>query len=248
MDLDHACKILEVDLRASPEQIRQAYLDLVKVWHPDKYQHEAPRFIKKAELHLQEINAAYEFLKERIDSRRSAGTSSAANRPTPAESKPPPREPPKPKSKPQPKSQPGPRPRPDPSENVPNNDSANGSRMPFWFLTLLVLPLIRVFTGTPGSVATTAPAAVSVPVAAATSACFSVGSTSEEVIKVQGYPKKFKEKLSWEGGNYSFFYGDSKVYFKNKLVVGWEDNDHNLRISCAPRKDKTPLAKKRIPL
>ena len=45
----------------SKEQIKQAHLDLVKVWHPDRFAHD-PRLQKQAEEKLKAINEAYDFL------------------------------------------------------------------------------------------------------------------------------------------------------------------------------------------
>ena len=46
---------------ASPEEVRRAYLDLTKVWHPDRFAQE-PRLKERAEAQLREINEAYEHL------------------------------------------------------------------------------------------------------------------------------------------------------------------------------------------
>lgn len=43
---------------ASMAEIRQAYRDLVQVWHPDRFQGN-PRLRKKAEESLKQINLAY---------------------------------------------------------------------------------------------------------------------------------------------------------------------------------------------
>ncbi len=45
---------------ASLEEIRQAYKDLVHVWHPDRFSYN-PRLREKAEEKLKEINLAYEY-------------------------------------------------------------------------------------------------------------------------------------------------------------------------------------------
>jgi len=55
------CEILGVEVNASLPEIKRAYRDLVKVWHPDRFQHE-PRLQIKAQEHLKEINEAYEGL------------------------------------------------------------------------------------------------------------------------------------------------------------------------------------------
>lgn len=53
---------LGVDSDASWEVIRQAYKDLVRVWHPDRFQSD-PQLQHRAEQHLQRINDAYLALK-----------------------------------------------------------------------------------------------------------------------------------------------------------------------------------------
>ena len=59
MDLDRCFQVLEIDRHASIEEARQAYKDVVNVWHPDRFS-ENPRLRAKAEKKLKEINAAYE--------------------------------------------------------------------------------------------------------------------------------------------------------------------------------------------
>lgn len=58
-----ALQTLELDRNASCEEIKQAYLDLVIVWHPDRFSHN-PRLQQKAEEKLKLFNQAYEYLKE----------------------------------------------------------------------------------------------------------------------------------------------------------------------------------------
>lgn len=55
---------LSLDRTASFEQIREAYQDLVLVWHPDRFM-DHPRLYKKAEEKLKEVNQAYTYLKTR---------------------------------------------------------------------------------------------------------------------------------------------------------------------------------------
>ena len=58
----NAClRVLGLDSHAGAEEIRQAYKDLVVVWHPDRFAHN-PRLRVKAETRLKEINAAYAWL------------------------------------------------------------------------------------------------------------------------------------------------------------------------------------------
>lgn len=55
-------QILEIEPGASQDDIKQAYKDLAKVWHPDRFA-DTPRLQQKAEEKLKRINTAYEFLK-----------------------------------------------------------------------------------------------------------------------------------------------------------------------------------------
>jgi DnaJ-class molecular chaperone len=59
MDIERSFQILELEPRASLDEARQAYKDIVSVWHPDRFSHN-PRLKRKAEKKIKEINAAYE--------------------------------------------------------------------------------------------------------------------------------------------------------------------------------------------
>ncbi len=54
--------ILELDGSASIEEVEQAYKELAEAWRPESYQN-LPRFKRKAEIKLKEVNDAYERLK-----------------------------------------------------------------------------------------------------------------------------------------------------------------------------------------
>ncbi len=60
-DLDEYYRILGLEPGASHEKVKQAYRDLVNVWHPDRFCHD-PRLQRKAEENLREINDAYKRL------------------------------------------------------------------------------------------------------------------------------------------------------------------------------------------
>jgi hypothetical protein len=53
--------ILGVEESASPEAIRQAYLDAVQLWHPDRFSND-PTMRREAEFITKRINEAYEAL------------------------------------------------------------------------------------------------------------------------------------------------------------------------------------------
>src|SRR5262249_42513578 len=62
MTTAEALDILGVGLGADAAQIRQAYLDLARVWHPDRLAAE-PRLFGIAEEKLKQVNLAYEVLR-----------------------------------------------------------------------------------------------------------------------------------------------------------------------------------------
>jgi hypothetical protein len=61
-ELRKAYEILELEPGASVEEIRTAYRDLVKVWHPDRYQNEPERLRLRAEERVKKITWAYDRL------------------------------------------------------------------------------------------------------------------------------------------------------------------------------------------
>jgi len=87
--MDKYYQILGLNSGASEEEIKQAYRDLVNVWHPDRFSD--PRLKEKANEKLKEINFAYEKLKSYIagDSRRYGSSEENYSK-----SQPPPHEPP----------------------------------------------------------------------------------------------------------------------------------------------------------
>jgi hypothetical protein len=59
--LDEALDVLALRPGATPAEIKGAYRDLVKVWHPDRFGSDV-RLREKAEVKLKEINEAYRLL------------------------------------------------------------------------------------------------------------------------------------------------------------------------------------------
>jgi tetratricopeptide (TPR) repeat protein len=60
-ELDRYYEIFKLKPGASPEMVKQAYRNLVKIWHPDRFFHD-PALQRKAHERLREINEAYERL------------------------------------------------------------------------------------------------------------------------------------------------------------------------------------------
>jgi tetratricopeptide (TPR) repeat protein len=61
LDTYHAYSILGLNIGASQDEIKQAYRDLVKIWHPDRFTDVEQKL--EAEERIKQINAAYEKLK-----------------------------------------------------------------------------------------------------------------------------------------------------------------------------------------
>jgi hypothetical protein len=61
-ELSKCYELLGVAPGTSGRELKQAYLDMAKVWHPDRFSHD-PRLQQKAQEKLKEINEAYELLK-----------------------------------------------------------------------------------------------------------------------------------------------------------------------------------------
>lgn len=89
MELKRCFEILQLPPEASLKEVREAYRDLVKVWHPDRFT-DSFRLKDKAQRQLQEINTAYHqaliHLENRSDRtfKLSGGARSATTRPSPA--------------------------------------------------------------------------------------------------------------------------------------------------------------------
>jgi DnaJ domain len=69
---DEALDVLALKPGATPSEIKEAYRDLVKVWHPDRFGNDL-RLREKAELQLKSINEAYRVLQSNSDAGGIAG-------------------------------------------------------------------------------------------------------------------------------------------------------------------------------
>lgn len=82
-DIIRCYRTLEIEPGASITKVAQAYRDLVKVWHPDRFPNSA-RLQKKADEKLKEVNLAYERLQNYADSKSEGSVSLRSE--TPAQS------------------------------------------------------------------------------------------------------------------------------------------------------------------
>lgn len=72
MDINKCFDVLELDKNANIDEIKQAYKDMVNIWHPDRFSSNN-RLKQKAENKLKEINEAYEELEVFLSSKRPLG-------------------------------------------------------------------------------------------------------------------------------------------------------------------------------
>ncbi|MBW1743990.1 MAG: J domain-containing protein [Deltaproteobacteria bacterium] len=71
MDIRRCFEILELDRNASPDEAKQAYKDIVNIWHPDRFSHN-PRLKQKAEAKLKKVNVAYETVQSFLSKKQTA--------------------------------------------------------------------------------------------------------------------------------------------------------------------------------
>jgi hypothetical protein len=90
---DSALEILGLERNASKAEIKQAYRDLAKIYHPDRFQDD-PRVRAKAEATFKQVNTAYEALKSYSPGVRTTSASGRKARPR-ARPEPAPEPPPK---------------------------------------------------------------------------------------------------------------------------------------------------------
>jgi len=63
-NVDSAYKILEIDPQASDEEVKKAYREMAKKYHPDKVSYLGDDFQKAAKEKFQKVNEAYEDIKK----------------------------------------------------------------------------------------------------------------------------------------------------------------------------------------
>lgn len=58
-DLERSYRVLGLEPGASEQEVKEAYRDLTKVWHPDRFSDKDSRLKEKAEARTKELNEAY---------------------------------------------------------------------------------------------------------------------------------------------------------------------------------------------
>src|ERR687885_454465 len=72
-------EVLGLEPGATAQEIKTAYRDMAKVWHPDRFAHD-PRLQQKAQERLKEINEAYRALLSGSSPTRTRGATRDADR------------------------------------------------------------------------------------------------------------------------------------------------------------------------
>lgn len=75
-------KILKVTPTASPEEVKRAYKEQVKFWHPDRFPVESERLQKLANRQMREINQAYRELEQHFA--KETSKSNTSDKPPPS--------------------------------------------------------------------------------------------------------------------------------------------------------------------
>jgi hypothetical protein len=245
-DLERYYLVLGLRPGASPDEIRQAYRNLVKVWHPDRVSED--RLKQKAEEKLKEINEAYKRLRHARPSQPTDPTTtrraeprkrgvSSPNQTTPHRREDPPRRV---------------RKRPDPiRKRMPLARVLGGVLLipVIWYVTESAVPLLREWLGekmykaafealeaetgneldqqdtSTNTAAKQQPAQseiqITLPLSLPTR-YFTVGSTREEVEAIQGPPDRIIGD--------TFHYGTSHVLFHGDRVVSWNNSYPRLKV------------------
>lgn len=133
MTTREALAVLGLHGRVTRTEVRTAYLDLVKVWHPDRFGGDT-RLQAKAQAQLQAINAAYDFL---------SGTGEERHRPPPSP-KPPAPEPPPPQPASRHHAPPSAAPEPQETPDEPASASAVNSQ---WFGLAVLVAVLALLVG-----------------------------------------------------------------------------------------------------
>jgi hypothetical protein len=267
-DILDCYRILEIGANASLEEIKQAYREQARVWHPDRFPNDV-RLQQKAQERLKQINLAYEQICGRGTHEPRRPTTSTAG-PTPQQAH---------QTTPPPQWTP-PKPSPQAARSAPPRTQSKswfwgpaGRPRHAWVLylgvavaaVLFVLPYIpippptqqsqsssprqtnvfdqfdppRVASPRPSSVlepinrVATAPTPIEIrraePVSelGPQSRYFTIGSTKNDVLRIQGSPDRFTDT--------TFSYGSSDVRFEADRVVSWSNYYPRLKAQLLPR-------------
>jgi len=275
-DLSDFYRILEVGPNASLAEIKQAYRELARVWHPDRFPNDA-RLQQKAQEKLKQINVAYERICGRgAHEPRRPATSTTGPTPQPRQTT---------------SQWTPPKPSPGAAQSVPPKaqrtswfwgpvgpPKINWGKVVLFLITAAVISLLVIARISTESTSSTTRAAMTTssrqpnafdqfdstrtvsprpslalepitPSVAPTPleirraqpvnelapqlGYITIGSTKNDVLRIQGSPDQFTD--------ISFSYGSSHVYFEGDRVTSWVSRFPRLKAQLLPRPGtKTP--------
>jgi len=217
-------EILGISPDASIEARKQAYKDLVKVWHPDRFSHD-PRLQQKAQEKLQEINEAYEKIKSLKNNEaqmkswiKEYGDSSFETQ-----------HPHKPFF----------------SENVLYRKKPKRNMLIWIWIFILTIVFSVALSQVSNRLdhvqpqhrdASSSQSSPSSSLIPNRKTYFTIGSMKNEVKEIQGTPSRIIGD--------TWFYRASQVTFSNDRVVGYSNNSKNLRMKLLPTTDVTHVRTK----
>lgn len=259
MDLPDAYRMLELAAGATEEAVRDARKTLAKVWHPDRHAND-PGLQKKAEQKLADINTAFETI------RAARFPPAPTPKPEPAATPSPPK-PAEHAAKPAPKYDPIPKPAAKPvtyDDLVPRRRvrvwvillvvAAIGVAAYFAIVklgtqsttvppprdaTVIVIP--RVFDSDAAEPEPPADATVidEPPPEPTLTDAITIGSTREQVRKIQGEPKRIFTVITED---WSYGFSEIEIDPTTGRVVAWQQRDVKLAVKLVP-KDAAVAAK-----
>jgi G3E family GTPase len=217
MDDIHKCyEILGLSPDASIEARKQAYKDLVKVWHPDRFSHD-PRLQQKAEEKLQEINEAYEKIKSLKPDEVEMASWAKEHQDSSFETH---------------KAH-----KPSFTEKVhATKKPKRNSLVWIWIVVFFIVFGVVLFQLDEKTEDTEqyqdAPSSLSQD----SKTYFTIGSTKSDVLSLQGAPSRMIGD--------TWFYDASQVAFSNDRVIGYSNNSGNLHMKLLPKTDDAHIRAK----
>jgi len=223
-DMHRYYEILGLSPDASIEARKQAYKDLVKVWHPDRFSHN-PRLQQKAQKKLQEINEAYEKIKSFKNDQSQRTLRTKEHRDSSFETRH--------------------LHKPSFSENVCFRKKPKRNMLVWIWIFILFIGfsvVLSQISNRPEHIqsqhrdASSSESSPSSSLIPDRNTYFTIGSMKNEVQEIQKTPSRIIED--------TWFYDASQITFSKGRVIGYSNNSGNLHVKLLPKTDATHIREK----